>query len=65
MIKLQIRKKRKINIHKLVIGILKRKSIFRQYENFELGKSLINQFENNFKNKTKESNHRSRLQMMK
>ena len=27
------------NIHKLVNGLLKRKSIFRQFENFESGKS--------------------------
>ena len=36
------------NIHKLINGLLKRKSIFRQFENFESGKSLINRFENDF-----------------
>jgi len=36
------------NIHKLVDGLLKRKSFFRQFENFESGKLLINQFENDF-----------------
>jgi len=36
------------NLYKLVDGLLKRKLYFRKFENFESGKSLINQFEKDF-----------------
>ena len=36
------------NLYKLVDGLLKRKLFFRKFENFESGKSLINQFEKDF-----------------
>ena len=36
------------NVHKLINGILKRKTFFRRFENFESGKKLLKQFENDF-----------------
>ena len=36
------------NVHKLINGLLKRKTFFRRFENFESGKNLLKQFENDF-----------------
>ena len=36
------------NVHKLIDGLLKRKTFFRRFENFESGKNLLKQFENDF-----------------
>ena len=36
------------NIHKLIDGLLKRKSFYKKFENFESCKTIINQFENDF-----------------
>ena len=36
------------NVHKLIDGLLMRKLFFRKFENFESGKLLLKQFENDF-----------------